>query len=133
MHRPTVVVDMNPVAYLCTRAVELRRAARQNIGNLPRDEFLYVLVSAIVIGAVRDCCADAEGTHPSTDQVVGTGFGCRIRAGRPVCGGLGELLAGIECEITENLVGRDVVKTLIVLPHRLEQAIRADDVGLHER
>lgn len=70
-----VVIGVDPVPDVLTGTVELWPDATQDIGNLPRDELLDVLVWAIVVRAVRNRRPQAKGTHPGPNKQVGAGLG----------------------------------------------------------
>ena len=132
-HGRGVVVGVDPVADVLAGAVELGADAVDDVGDLARDELLDVLPGAVVVGAVRDRRADAEAAHPGADEVVGAGLRGGVGRGRVVGGVLGEALRVVELEVAVDLVGRDVVEALVVLPHRLEDRVGAQDVGPDER
>lgn len=49
-----VVLGVDPVADVLALAVELGADAVDDVGDLPGDELLHVLVGAVVVGAVGD-------------------------------------------------------------------------------
>ena len=53
-HGRGVVVDVDPVADVAAVAVELGARAVDDVGDLPGDELLHVLVGAVVVRAVGD-------------------------------------------------------------------------------
>lgn len=53
-HGRGVVLGVNPVADVLAAAVELGAHAVDDVGDLPGDELLHVLVGAVVVGAVGD-------------------------------------------------------------------------------
>ena len=128
-----VVLGVDPVADVLALAVELGAHAVDDVGDLPGDELLHVLVGAVVVGAVGDRGAKAVGARPGADQHVGAGLGARVRGARPVRRLLGELGRVVERQVAVDLVGGDVVVADAVLPHGLEQAEGALDVGAEER
>lgn len=128
-----VVLSVDPVADVLAAAVELGAHAVDDVRDLPGDELLHVLVGAVVVGAVGDRGAKAVGAGPGADQHVGAGLGRAVRRGRPVRRLLGELGRVVERQVAVDLVGGDVVVADAVLPHGLEQAEGALDVGAQER
>ncbi len=71
---------MDPVADVLAAAVELGADAVDDVGDLPGDELLHVLVGAVVVGAVGDRGAQAVGAGPGAHEHVGAGLGARVRA-----------------------------------------------------
>ena len=132
-HGRGVVVGVDPVADVLARAVELGADAVDDVGDLARDELLDVLPRAVVVGAVGHRRLHAEAADPRADQVVGAGLGRGVGRGRVVGRVLGEALGVVELEVAVDLVGRDVVEALVVLPHGLEDRVGAEDVGPDER
>jgi hypothetical protein len=128
-----VIVDMGPLAHVHTCAVEARLAADQDVGDLPRDHLLDVLVRAVVVGAIGESGCDIERADPGAHEVVGAGFCRRVRAGRIVRGVFVELAGLVEGEIAEDFVGGDVVIAPAVAADGFEQRVRADDIGVDER
>ena len=51
-HRVIVVIDVDPIAHLLARAVELGRVSGEDIGDLAGNELLDVLIRPVIIGAV---------------------------------------------------------------------------------
>ena len=128
-----VVLGVDPVADVLALPVELGAHAVDDVGDLPGDELLNVLVGAVVVGAVGDRGAQAVGAGPGADQHVGGRLGARVRAARVVRRLLGELRRVVERQVAVDLVGGDVVVADAVLPHGLQQAEGALDVGAQER
>ena len=128
-----VVLGVDPVADVLAAAVELGAHAVDDVGDLPGDELLHVLVGAVVVGAVGDRGAQAVGAGPGADQHVGGRLGRAIGRGRPVGRLLGELGRVVERQVAVDLVGGDVVVADTVLPHGLQQAEGALHVGAQER
>ena len=124
---------MDPVADVLAPPVELGADAVDDVGDLPGDELLHVLVGAVVVGAVRDRGAQAVGAGPGAHEHVGAGLGARVRRGRVVRSLLGELGGVVERKVAVDLVGGDVVVADAVLPHGLQQSEGALDVGAQER
>lgn len=56
-----VVLGVDPVADVLTLPVELGADAVDDVGDLPGDELLHVLVGAVVVGAVGDRGAKPVG------------------------------------------------------------------------
>lgn len=128
-----VVLGVDPVADVLALPVELGAHAVDDVGDLPGDELLHVLVGAVVVGAVGDRGAQAVGAGPGAHEHVGAGLGARVRAARVVRRLLGELRRVVESQVAVYLVGGDVVVADSVLPHGLQQAEGALDVGAQER
>ena len=128
-----VVLGVDPVADVLAAAVELRAHAVDDVRDLARDELLHVLVGSVVVGAVGDGRAQAVGAGPGADQHVGGRLGARVRAARVIRRLLGELRRVVERKVAVDLVGGDVVVADAVLPHGLQQAEGALDVGAKER
>lgn len=128
-----VVLGVDPVADVLALAVELGAHAVDDVGDLPGDELLHVLVGAVVVGAVGDRGAQAVGAGPGADQHVGGRLGARVRAARVVRRLLGELGGVVERQVAVDLVGGDVVVADAVFPHGLQQAEGALHVGAQER
>ena len=128
-----VVLGVDPVADVLAAAVELGADAVDDVGDLPGDELLHVLVGAVVVGAVGDRGAQAVGACPGSHEHVGGRLGRAVRRGRPVRRLLGELGGVVERQVAVDLVGGDVVVAEAVLPHGLQQAEGALDVGAQER
>ena len=128
-----VVLGVDPVADVLALPVELGADAVDDVGDLPGDELLHVLVGAVVVGAVGDRGAQAVGAGPGADQHVGGSLGRAVRRGRLVGRLLGELRRVVERQVAVDLVGGDVVVADAVLPHGLQQAEGALDVGAQKR
>ena len=132
-YRVVVVVDVDPVAHVRARAVELRPDAAQHIGDLPRDELLDVLVRPVVVRAVRDRGLHAERANPRPHQQVRACLRGAVRAGGVVRRLRREPAWIVEFEVAVDLVGGDVVKAHPMRAHGLQQRERTDEVGVHER
>lgn len=65
-----VVLGVDPVADVLAAAVELGAHAVDDVGDLPGDELLHVLVGAVVVGAVGDRGAQAVGAGPCAHEHV---------------------------------------------------------------
>ena len=128
-----VVLGVDPVADVLAAAVELGAHAVDDVGDLPGDELLHVLVGAVVVGAVGDRGAKAVGAGPCAHEHVGAGLGARVRRGRVVGRLLGELGRVVERQVAVDLVGGDVVVADAVFPHGLQQAEGALHVRAQER
>ena len=128
-----VVLGVDPVADVLAAAVELGAHAVDDVGDLPGDELLHVLVGAVVVGAVGDRGAQAVGAGPGADQHVRGRLGARVRAARVIRRLLGELGGVVERQVAVDLVGGDVVVADAVFPHGLQQAEGALHVGAQER
>ena len=128
-----VVLGVDPVADVLAAAVELGADAVDDVGDLPGDELLHVLVGAVVVGAVRDRGAKPVGAGPGAHEHVGGRLGARVRAARVVRRLLGELRRVVERKVAVDLVGGDVVVADAVLADGLQKAEGALDVGAQER
>ena len=124
---------MDPVAYVLAAAVELGAHAVDDVGDLPGDELLHVLVGAVVVGAVGDGRPHAEGAVPGAHQVVGGRLGGAVRARGAVRGLLGEARRVVQRQVAVDLVGGHVVVAHAVLAGGLQQAEGALHVGAQER
>ena len=124
---------MDPVADVLAAAVELGTDAVDDVGDLPGDELLHVLVGAVVVGAVGDRGAQAVGAGPGADQHVGAGLGGAVGRGRVIRRLLGELGRVVERQVAVDLVGGDVVVADAVLADGLQKSEGALDVGAQER
>ena len=123
---------MDPVADVLAAAVELGADPVDDVGDLPGDELLHVLVGAVVVGAVGDRGAQAVGARPGAHEHIGARLGARVRRGRPVGRLLGELGGVVERQVAVDLVGGDVVVADAVLADGLQQAEGALHVGAQE-
>ena len=128
-----VVFGVDPVADVLSAAVELGADAVDDVGDLPGDELLHVLVGAVVVGAVGDRGAQAVGAGPGTHEHVGAGLCARVRRGRVIRRLLGELRRVVERQVAVDLVGGDVVVADSVLADGLQKAEGALHVGAQER
>ena len=128
-----VVLGVDPVADVLALAVELGAHAVDDVGDLPGDELLHVLVGAVVVGAVGDRGAEAVGAGPGAHEHVGGRLCARVRAARVIRRLLGELGGVVERQVAVDLVGGDVVVADAVFPHGLQQAEGALHVGAQER
>lgn len=128
-----VVLGVDPVADVLALPVELGAHAVDDVGDLPGDELLHVLVGAVVVGAVGDRGAKAVGAGPCAHEHVGAGLGARVRRRGLVRRLLGELRRVVERQVAVDLVGGDVVVADAVFPHGLQQAEGALHVGAQER
>lgn len=128
-----VVLGVDPVADVLPLPVELGAHAVDDVGDLPGDELLHVLVGAVVVGAVGDRRAKPVGAGPGAHEHVGAGLGRAVRRGRPVGRLLGELGGVVERQVAVDLVGGDVVVADAVFADGLQQAEGALHVGAQER
>ena len=128
-----VVLGVDPVADVLAASVELRLDPVDDVGYLPGDELLHVLVGAVVVGAVGDRGAKPVGAGPCAHEHVGARLGRAVRRGRVVGRLLGELRRVVERQVAVDLVGGDVVVADAVLADGLQQAEGALDVGAEER
>lgn len=128
-----VVLGVDPVADVLALPVELRADAVDDVGDLPGDELLHVLVGTVVVGAIGDRGAQAVGAGPCAHEHVGARLGRAVAARRLVRSLLGELRGVVEGKVAVDLVGGDVVVADAVFPHGLQQAEGALDVGTQER
>ena len=127
-----VVLGVDPVAHVLAAAVELGAHAVDDVGDLPGDELLHVLVGAVVVGAVGDRGAQAVGAGPGAHEHVGAGLGARVRRGRVIGRLLGELGRVVERQVAVDLIGGDVVVADAVLADGLQQAEGSLHVGAQE-
>ena len=127
-----VVLAVDPVADVLALPVEFRLDPVDDVGDLPGDELLHVLVGAVVVGAVGDRGAKPVGAGPGADQHVRGRLGARVRAARVIRRLLGELGGVVQRQVAVDLVGGDVVVADAVFPHGLQQAEGALDVGAQE-
>lgn len=127
-----VVLGVDPVADVLALSVELGAHAVDDVGDLPGNELLHVLVGAVVVGAVGDRGAQAVGAGPCAHEHVGAGLGRAVRRGRVVRRLLGELRRVVERQVAVDLVGGDVVVADAVLADGLQQAEGALDVRAQE-
>ena len=127
-----VVLGVDPVADVLAAAVELGAHAVDDVGDLPGDELLHVLVGAVVVGAVGDRGAKPVGAGPRSDEHVRGSLGRAVRRGRLIGRLLGELGGVVERQVAVDLVGGDVVVADAVLADGLQEAEGALDVGAQE-
>ena len=127
-----VVLGVDPVADVLAAAVELGAHAVDDVGDLPGDELLHVLVGPVVVGAVGDRGAKPVGAGPCAHEHVGAGLGRAVRRARMVGRLLGELGRVVERQVAVDLVGGDVVVADSVFPDGLQQAEGALHVGAQE-
>lgn len=127
-----VVLGVDPVAHVLAAAVELGAHAVDDVGDLPGDELLHVLVGAVVVGAVGDRGAQAVGAGPGAHEHVGGRLGRAVGARGLIGRLLGELRRVVERQVAVDLVGGDVVVADSVFPDGLQQAEGALDVGAQE-
>lgn len=123
---------MDPVADVLALTVELGAHAVDDVGDLPGDELLHVLVGSVVVGAVGDRGAKPVGAGPGAHEHVGARLGARVRRRGPVRRLLGELGGVVERQVAVDLVGGDVVVADVVLADGLQQAEGSLDVGAQE-
>ena len=128
-----VVLGVDPVADVLAAAVELGAHAVDDVGDLPGDELLHVLVGAVVVGAVGDRGSQPVGAGPGAHEHVGGRLGRAVRRARAVGRLLGELGGVVERQVAVDLVGGDVVVADAVFAHGLQQAEGALDVRAQER
>ena len=128
-----VVLAVDPVADVLAAPVELGADTVDDVGDLPGDELLHVLVGAVVVGAVGDRGAKPVGAGPSSDEHVGGSLGRAVRRGRLIGRLLGELGGVVERQVAVDLVGGDVVVADAVFADGLQQAEGALHVGAQER
>ena len=127
-----VVLGVDPVSDVLAAAVELGAHAVDDVGDLPGDELLHVLVGAVVVGAVGDRGAQPVGAGPCAHEHVGAGLGRAVRRGGLIGRLLGELGRVVERQVAVDLVGGDVVVADAVLADGLQEAEGALDVGAQE-
>ena len=127
-----VVLGVDPVAHVLAAAVELGADAVDDVGDLPGDELLHVLVGAVVVGAVGDRGAQAVGAGPGAHEYVGGRLRRAVRGGGLIGRLLSELGGVVERQVAVDLVGGDVVVADAVLADGLQEAEGALDVGAQE-
>ena len=132
-HRGAVVLGVDPVADVLAAAVELGADAVDDVGDLPGDELLHVLVGAVVVGAVGDRGAQAVGAGPGAHEHVGRRLGGAVRRRGLIRRLLGELGGVVERQVAVDLVGGDVVVADAIFADGLQQAEGALHVGAQER
>lgn len=71
---------MNPVADIFAIPVELGADAAQNVGDLPRNELLDMLIGPVVVRAVGDSGLHAVGAMPGADEHIGGRLGGAVGA-----------------------------------------------------
>ena len=128
-----VVLGVDPVADVLAAPVELGADAVDDVGDLPGDELLHVLVGTVVVGAVGDRGAQAVGAGPGAHEHVGARLGGAVGARGLIGRLLGELGRVVERQVAVDLVGGDVVVADAVFADGLQQAEGALDVGAQER
>ena len=127
-----VVLGVDPIADVLALSVELGTDAIDDVGDLPGDEFLHVLVGAVVVGAVGDRGPQAVGAGPGAHEHVGGRLGRAVRRARAVGRLLGELGGVVERQVAVDLVGGDVVVADAILVDGLQKAEGALHVGAQE-
>lgn len=127
-----VVLGVDPVADVLAAAVELGADAVDDVGDLPGDELLHVLVGAVVVGAVGDRGAQAVGAGPGAHEHVGRRLGGAVRRRGLIRRLLGELGRVVERQVAVDLVGGDVVVADSVFADGLQQAEGALHVRAQE-
>ena len=127
-----VVLGVDPVADVLAAAVELGAHAVDDVGDLPGDELLHVLVGAVVVGAVGDRGSQAVGAGPGAHEHVGGRLGRAVRGARLIRRLLGELGGVVERKVAVDLVGGDVVVADAVFADGLQKSEGALDVGAQE-
>ena len=128
-----VVLCVDPVADVLALTVELGAHAVDDVGDLPGDELLHVLVGSVVVGAVGDRGPKPVGAGPCADQHVGGRLGRAVRGARVVRRLLSELGGVVERQVAVDLVGGDVVVADAIFADGLQQAEGALHVGAQER
>ena len=92
-----------------------------------------MLVGAVVVGAVRDGCFNTEGADPCAHEQVGACLSGGVRGRGVVGSGFGKLCRIVQLEVTEDLVGGDVVVASAVLTDCFQKAESTDEVSVDER
>ena len=118
-----VVLGVDPVADVPAVAVELGAHPVDQVGDLPGDELLHVLVGAVVVGAVGDGGLEPEGAGPGAHQQVGGRLGGAVGRARAVGRLLGEARRVVERQVAVDLVGGDVV-----VAHAVASSLRTSRV-----
>ena len=132
-----VILHIQPVANVAAIPVDGQLATAQDIGQAQGNQFLREVPGSVVVGAVAGGHLQAIRMVPGPHQVVRSRLAGRVgRVGLVL-----QVLAKgriVRAQGAVNLVGGDVVKTVLprtrvrepVLPGRLEQGVRAHDIGL---
>ena len=114
-------------AYICGRVVE-------GAGHEHGYDLLRELVGPVVVGAVRDGDGQAVRLVVRPHRVVGARLRGVVRRPGLVRRFLREQLLAVEREVAVHLARRDVMEAVDPdAASRLEQRLRADDVGAEER
>ena len=137
---PAMILDMQPVAHVHAVAVDGQLAAVQCVQQEERDQLLWKLKGPVIVRAIAGRRLQPVGVVVGAHQMIGASLGRGIRRIWRVGRGLAEGRV-VRPQRTVYLVGRDVVEAVglaraLVEPGilgRLQQAVRADDVGGHER
>lgn len=79
-----MIMSMDPIANIEPVTVELRFVAREDIGNLARNELLDILIRAMIVRAARNSNRRPISTIPGAYEQVGSRLGRRIRTDRTV-------------------------------------------------
>ena len=133
-----VVVDVDPVADVLSGAVEPRRLAVEQAGDLPGQELLRVLTRPVIVRAVRDRRTQTVAAHEGAHQVVGGRLGRRVHRRRRVGRVHREAVlrprfpGPAQRQIPEDLIGGDVVQVDTVTHTGLGEHRSALGVGAHE-
>lgn len=131
-HGAGMILGMNPVANVLALAIELRTNTVDDIRNLAWDELLHMLIGTVVVRAIGNRSPQAIRTSPGAHKHVGGRFGGAVRTRRMVGRLLGELYRIIKRQVAVDFVGGNVMVADAVLPHGLQQAEGALDVGAQE-
>ena len=132
--RLAVVLHIQPVAHVFTRAIDGQRLIRQSIDDHERDELFREVIGPVVVRASRDADGKPVGAVIRQNEQVGRRLGGRIRAGgvqrRLLCE---EEIGSVQGEIAVDLVRGDLMISLnTVFAAGVHQGRRADDVGLQK-
>jgi hypothetical protein len=132
-HSGAVIINMDPVANVQPGPIKLRSAAVQDVGDLPRNELLDVLVGTVVVRTVAQSGLHSEGADPGAHQVIRAGLGRGVGAGGVVGRQLGKSVGILERQLAVHLIGGDVVVARAVPANGLQQRVGPDQVGGDER
>ena len=74
-----VVDHIKPVARIFSVAIDGKRFSVQDIVNAERNQLFRKMVWTVIIGTVRDNKRHSVSVSISANQMIGSGFTCRIR------------------------------------------------------
>ena len=129
-----VVLHVQPVANVLAVTVDRQRLVVQHVRDHERNQLLREMIRAVVVRTARNRHRHAERAVVRLHEQVSACLARRVRAGGVNRGFLGEKQIGtVKRQIAVNLVSRNLMIPLnAVLTARVEQHLRAHDVGLQE-